>query len=201
MTVLPTSPSRSRIPARRNDSSDSVPQFEHLAEVDVEGLGDQPDGLLHQFVGVGMGEGPKAQLRHDGLLAFPDLIAMDRRPTFGDIVEGDDNPRDPFVFGAVGKHPAMKPATVGGHHLAIDGLELFEDHQGFLVERGVGQFSRGLRQPSVDVDRSDLQQPLRRRGEPLNSQVKVEEDGGQVRAGEEVHLVVIGGAEADPSSP
>ena len=107
-------------------------QFQDLAEVDVQHLGDDPDGLVHQGVGVRIGEGPLAEPGDGPLLLLADAVAFGGPPQLGHVEEGGDDAHDAAVGRAVGQDAAEIPAAVGVAQLALGGTEAVEDLGGFL---------------------------------------------------------------------
>ena len=150
---------------------------------------------------VDVGEAP---LPVDGEKAVGDAVHDHREPLLGiaelflgllevrDVDEGDDHPLDAVVLGPVGHDAADVPAAVVGLHLPGERGQIDEHPAGIVQKRLVGEAHQDVPDRPAQVGGDQAHQAGDRRREALDPELLVEEQGGDARAGQEVHHIVVG---------
>ncbi|MNC87567.1 hypothetical protein D3C83_33010 [compost metagenome] len=80
-------------------------------------------------------------------------------------------------------------------NLGFDRRERGENAARIRQQIAAVEFSREMRHRAADVRRQQLEQILHRRREPPHAELRVEEQHGDARAGEQVRQIVVGGFE------
>ncbi len=150
--------------------------IQNVGILQIQILGENNDrGILDGQTQVSLG-------RNQISLGFPKL---------GDIVERDDEPFDPVVLGAVRLYPAQVVGVAEAVDRFFPALEIAQNEATGLDQIAAVEFSGQVGDGSADVRLDEVEEALGSRGEPLDAQFFIEENRGDIGAGEQVVYVVV----------
>ncbi len=114
-----------------------------------------------------------------------------RVPQLGDVLKRQHEPVDGVLAGPIGQDPHEEPAPVGGLDFPLLDDERQEHVLRILQQPVIGQLRDDVRQGASDIDGDQATHPLRLQREPLDAQLVVQKDRGNLCTVQEILQIVV----------